>query len=162
MQFSPACCYFLYYRPKNSPQHHQFCMSKGLWPSFAVCLGTELRKRIKFDKLLYLLGCNGKNYIKTAHNLNTSLYNISQNYRMLRSFHTCGSSDMVFNKRVNYVVKLWFGRNFILSSSVITAKNVLIHIRINFQCVYMYTKIKINIKIPWFRSWTSISFKKLQ
>ena len=36
-----------------------------------------------FDHLLYFLGCNGKNYIKTAYNLNTSLYNISQNYNML-------------------------------------------------------------------------------
>lgn len=35
-----------------------------------------------FDQLLYFLGCNGKNYIKTAYNLNTSLY-ISQNYNVL-------------------------------------------------------------------------------
>jgi len=36
-----------------------------------------------FDQLLYFLGCNGKNYIKTAYNLNTSPYNISQSYNVL-------------------------------------------------------------------------------
>jgi len=36
-----------------------------------------------FEHLLYFLGYDGKNYIKTAYNLNTPLYNISQNCNVL-------------------------------------------------------------------------------
>jgi len=81
-----------------------------------------------FDKLLYFLGCNCKNYITTAYSLNTCLYNISPNYNVLYLWQL--QYGVLKKSELCCETVIW--QEFYIKLICYHSKNILINIKINY------------------------------
>jgi len=78
--------------------------------------------------------------------------------------YTCGSCNMVFKKKSELCCETVIWQEFYIKLICYHRKNIPIHIKMNYLCVYIYMcvyiKIKINIKKPCFKSSILVSLKK--